>query len=82
MDRKIIEADEKLGKLVDGYLENTIDKEVYIQKKEVIIKQKTELHQKKSDFANKGISWIEPLKEFWKDVYQAKNWHCQTIFMK
>ena len=72
IDRKILETDEKLGKLVDSYLDNLIDKDIYLKKKEGLIKQKTELHQKKSDFAKKGISWIEPLKEFWKDLNQAK----------
>ena len=72
LERKILEADEKLNKLVDSYLDNTIEKEVYLKKKESLIKQKTELHQKKSDFAKKGISWIEPLREFWNDAFLAK----------
>jgi hypothetical protein len=46
---------------VDSYLDNLIDKDIYLKKKEGLIKQKTELHQKKSDFAKRGTSWIEPI---------------------
>ena len=66
------EAEQRLNKLVDSYLDGSIDKEMYLIKKEEIIKTKTDLNQKKSDFGRKGKSWIEPMKEFWKSAYQAK----------
>ncbi len=72
LDIKIQETDQKLGKLVDSFLDNTLDKETYLKKKEQIIKQKSDFNQKKSDFRHKGTSWLEPMKEFWKAAYQAK----------
>ena len=44
----------------------------YLQKKEELIKIKTDLHQKKSALGRKGVFWIEPLKKFWNDSYLAK----------
>ena len=44
-------------KLINAFLEETIDKETYLKKKEELIKPKTELNQKKSDFGqNKDFS--------------------------
>jgi len=69
---KINTAGDKLNKLVDTYLDGNIDKEIYLQKREEIIKNKTEFNQKKTDFERKGISWIEPMREFWKSAHLAK----------
>ena len=66
------EIDGKLNKLVDAYLDGIVDKAIYLTKKEELIKQKTDFTQKKSVFAEKGISWIEPFREFWKDANLAK----------
>jgi len=72
LNNKIVGAEERLNKLVDTYLDNNIEKEIYLQKREEIIKSKTEFNQKKTDFERKGISWIEPMQEFWKSAHLAK----------
>ncbi len=72
LETKTHDADLKLNKLVDSYLDGTIEKETYLIKKEELIKQKSDLFKKKSDFGRKGVSWIEPMREFWKDAYTAK----------
>jgi site-specific DNA recombinase len=57
------DTEEKLDKLINAFLEETIDKDSYLKKKEELIKLKTELLQKKSDFGQKGKFWVEPLKK-------------------
>lgn len=66
------EADQKLDELVDAFLEGIVDKEIYLKKKAKLIKQKTDLAQQKSVFSQRGELWIEPFKEFWKDLNLAK----------
>jgi len=64
LEAKIKETEEKLDKLVNAFLEETIDKDTYLKKKEELIKLKIELSQKKSDFGQKGKFWLEPLKNW------------------
>ena len=72
LETKTQEADQKLDKLVDSYLDGTIEKETYILKKDELIKQKSDFNQKKSDFGRKGVTWIEPMRNFWKAAHHAK----------
>ncbi len=62
----------KLDKLVNAFLDGTIDKEVYLQKKNELVKTKTDLSERKSDFGRKGHNWLEPLREWIKDAHHAK----------
>ena len=69
---KIKEIDAKLDKLVNAFLDGDIDKDVYLAKKEDIVRSKTELSQKKADFGRKGNFWIEPLREWVKTAHHAE----------
>ncbi len=62
LEFKIKEDDKKLDKLVNAFLDGTIEKETYLAKKDELIRTKTELLEKKRDFGRKGNNWIEPLK--------------------
>jgi DNA invertase Pin-like site-specific DNA recombinase len=64
LELKIKETDEKLDKLVNAFLDGTIEKETYLTKKDELIKTKTELLGKKRDFGRKGDNWNEPLREW------------------
>ena len=64
VELKIKDTEEKLDKLVNAFLEETIDKGTYLKKKEELIKLKMELNQKKSDFGQKNKFWFEPLKNW------------------
>jgi hypothetical protein len=64
LDAKIKETDEKLNKLVNAFLDGTIEKETYLIKKDELIKLKTELLKRKRDFGRKGNNWNEPLREW------------------
>ena len=64
LEVKIKETDEKLDKLVNAFLDGTIEKENYLTKKDELVKLKTELLGKKRDFGRKGNNWNEPLRDW------------------
>src|SRR3989339_1675257 len=64
LQEKIKETEIKLDRLVNTFLEGNLEKEIYLQKKDELIKTKTDLNSKKSDFGRKGSYWIEPLRNF------------------
>ncbi len=63
----------KLGRLVDSFLDGTIEKETYLIKKEELIKTKTALYAKKAEFGRMGRNWIEPLRKWILDAHHAQN---------
>ena len=72
LDEKIKDTEQKLDKLVNAYLDGTIEKEVYLVKKDELIQNKTALLEKKDDFGRKGNNWIEPLREWIKDAHHTE----------
>ncbi len=72
LDEKIKETEIKLDKLVNAFLDGSIEKETYLVKKDELIKTKTDLNKRKSDFGRKGNNWIEPLRDFIKTAHHAE----------
>ncbi len=72
LDEKIKETETRLDKLVNAFLDGTIEKETYLVKKDELIKTKTDLNKRKSDFGRKGNNWIEPLRNWIKDAHHAE----------
>ncbi|GAI33454.1 unnamed protein product, partial [marine sediment metagenome] len=72
LEEKMKETEVKLDRLVNAFLDGVIDKEVYLVKKDQLIKTKTDLLQKKSDFERKGNNWIEPLRDWIKTAHHAE----------
>jgi len=72
LDEKIKDTEQKLDKLVNAYLDGTIDKETYLVKKDELIQNKTALLEKRDDFGRKGNNWIEPLREWINDTHHAE----------
>ena len=64
LELKIKEADEKLDKLVNAFLDGTIEKETYLIKKDELVKLKTEVLEKKRALDTKCQGWNEPLREW------------------
>jgi len=64
LEREIKEAESKLDRLVNAFLDGSIEKETYLAKKDELITTKTDLQRRKSDFERKGNNWIEPLREW------------------
>ncbi len=72
LSNKITEVEERLDKLINAFLDDLIDKETYLNKKNELIKTKTGLLQKKKGFGKKTNSWIEPLREWINDAHHAE----------
>ena len=65
------EIEKKLEKLLDVYLDETITAEEYASRKERLIKQKVGLQEEIRDFEQKGLSWLEPARDFVLSLNQA-----------
>ena len=63
---------EKLDKLVSGYIDGEIPRESYLPKKEELLQQKISLTSQNSDVGQGGKNWIEPLRNWVLDIQQAE----------
>jgi len=72
LEKEIKETEQKLDKLVNAFLDGSIEKETYLAKKDELIKTKTDLNRRKADFGRKGNNWIEPLKEWILSAHHAE----------
>ena len=64
LKKELTEIETKLEKLLDVYLNEVISTEEYTTRKQKILTQKLELQEKIRDFEQKGLSWLEPAREF------------------
>ena len=69
---QIQESEIKLNRLLDGYLDQVIEPEIYKQKKNELFDEKLKLAEKKSQIEKNGNSWLEPVKEFVNCALQAQ----------
>lgn len=72
VDSEIQESEIKLNRLLDGYLEQVIEPEIYKQKKNELFDEKLKLEEKKSKIAKNGSCWLEPMREFVNCALQAQ----------
>ena len=73
LEKQIEETKQRLDKLVSGYLDGIIEKEIYLEKKEDLIKQKIALGAKKDNFRKGKKNWVEPLKNWVLEIKQVQN---------
>ena len=64
LKRGSTEIEARLEKLLDVYLNEVISAEEYTSRKQKILTQKLELQERIRDFEQKGLSWLEPAREF------------------
>jgi len=82
------EIETKLEKLLDVYLSEGISTEEYTTRKQKILTRKLELQEKIRDFEQKGLSWLEPAREFVlnlncaEKLRNSKNYQEMTTFLK
>ena len=69
LEQQIKELDEKLDKLINSFLDGLIEKNVYLNKKDELLKQKVELQERQKDFVKKGVLWVELARE-WVELAQ------------
>lgn len=85
---ELSEIEAKLEKLLDAYLGEVISVEDYKKRKERLITKKIELGEKIRNFEQKGLSWLEPAREFILSLNQAaklvetENKEEMTTFLK
>ncbi len=56
--------DTKLNVLLDGYLDGTVDSDIYKAKKNQLFQEKLKLEQQISKIEEEGASWLEPFSKF------------------
>ena len=71
LKERLKQVETKLAKLLDIFLTDALSTEEYAAKKQELLSQKIELQEKITDFEQKGLSWIEPAREFVKSLNQA-----------
>jgi len=72
LDVELGATQQKLDKLVSAYLDGDIEKEIYLEKKEGLMKQKVSSLKQKEDFGQKRKNWVEPLREWIKSSSEAE----------
>jgi len=88
---KVKEISGKLQRLLDGYLEQDIEREIYRVEKAKLLSEKKSLEEKISTLEQKRIGWIEPMREWIKEAENlpkiaqndnlfAKKVACRNIF--
>ena len=65
---RIVDIQIKLQRLLDGYLEQDIDKEVYREEKAKLLSEKKSLEEKTNNLEQKRTGWIEPMREWIKEA--------------
>ena len=71
LKEQLASVETKLAKLLDFYLADALSTEEYAAKKQELLSQKMELQEKINDFEQKGLSWLEPAREFILSLNQA-----------
>ena len=61
---KIAGLQSKLQLLLDGYLDQDIEREVYVQKKSVLMSEKKSLEEQSSKLTLASSAWVEPMKKW------------------
>ncbi len=71
LNNKASEIKSKLDKLVNAFLDGIIEKDIYLEKKDELIRQRSALSEQKSAFGRKGKGWLEPLRNWILDAHHA-----------
>ena len=88
LKEQLAQVETKLQKLLDIYLADALSTEEYAAKKQSLLSQKVALSEKITDFETKGLSWLEPAREFVLSLNQAaklietENLSEMTTFLK
>jgi len=67
-ENRIAEIQIKLQRLLNGYLEQDIEREVYREEKAKLLSEKKTLEEKISGLEQKRIGWIEPMQNWIKEA--------------
>ena len=65
-------VEKELERLLDVYLKEVISTEEYTARKQKFLTKKVKLQERIRDFEQKGLSWLEPAREFVLKLIQAQ----------
>ena len=65
------EAEEKLDRLLEGYLDKVISPEDYQKKKNELVEAKSLLNSRIKEISQNGVEWLEPFQEFVNSALSA-----------
>ena len=71
LKEQLKQVEAKLAKLLDVFLTDALSTEEYAAKKQELLSQKVEIQEEITDFEQKGLSWLEPAREFVLSLNQA-----------
>ena len=72
IEKQITETEGKIDRLVNNFLDEMIEQDLYLKKKEELLKTKVELQEKLKNFGKKGVVWFELSKNCVKAAHQAE----------
>src|SRR3989338_8120874 len=64
LKNKIRGNKEKLDKLVSIYLDCDIERKIYLERKDLLMREKASLLESERDFGQQRKNWVEPLRSF------------------
>ena len=67
---RIVEINNKLQRLLDGYLEQDIERETYLENKAKLMSEKKSLEEKSITLQQHQTGWVEPMRKW---IKQAEN---------
>ncbi len=79
---KLSETKERMDKLVSIYLDGDIEREIYLQQKDTLLRQKAKLEESFKDFGQQRKNWIEPLRSFVLSLKQAADLEKTSNFVE
>lgn len=68
---QIKEKDKHLNKLVNAYLDGTINKTIFVMKKEEILIEKVGLQEEMNRINKKGVTWVGFVRDFVDNAFYA-----------
>ncbi len=68
---KLAETKEKLDKLVSLYLDGDIERATYLERKDILLRQKAKFEESFKDVGQQRKNWLEPLRNFVSSLQQA-----------
>ena len=68
---KLGETKEKLDKLVSVYLDGDIERATYLERKDILLRQKAKLEESFKDVGQQRKNWVEPLRKFVLSLREA-----------
>src|SRR3989338_4537640 len=71
-EKKITLLNTKLQRLLDGYLEQDIEREVYLKQKAKLMSEKKSLEERMKELAHQQNDWIEPMEKWINYAYTLK----------